>query len=241
MIAGGAPFIGKETTVRIGIIGSGHIGANAGRQFARVGHEVLFSFSREAAKPARLAAEAGGGARAGTPREAVAFGDLVLLAVPWPAIDDALAAAGPLAGKIVVDTTNQFGRDGFVALPGGLSAAEANARRLPGARQVKAFNTLTAGFQAAAAGRAGEARAALFLAGEDASAKQVVAGLIEDIGFFPADVGGWAEVSIMDAPRRAGAVYGEEYRPAAAQQIAVTVRTDPVAVARLADELKVAD
>ena len=224
--------------MRIGIIGSGNIGANAGRLFARAGHEVLFSFSRDPATLARAVAAAGPTARSGTPREAAGFGEVVFFAVPWRAIDDALTAAGPLDGKIVIDTTNQFGPGGPLDLPDGLTAAEVNARRMPGARLVKAFNTLTAGFQAAAAGRAGEERAALFFAGEDAAAKTVVAALIAQIGFAPVDVGGWAEARISQAPRRPGAVYGEEYRPAAAARIAA-VRADPALAARLADELKV--
>ena len=227
--------------MRIGIIGSGNIGANAGRQFARAGHEVLFSFARDEAKLRALAEEVGPLARAGTPREAAAFGEVVMLAVPWGAIDTALAAAGPLAGTIVVDTTNQFGPSGVLTLPEGLTAAAFNSRRLPGARHVKAFNTLTAGFQAAAAGRTGEERAAMFLAGEDAPAKETVSALIEAIGFAPVDVGGWDAVWIMEAPRRPGAVYGEEYRPAAAQRIAAAVRTDPSLASRLADELKGAE
>ncbi len=196
--------------MRIGIIGSGNIGANAGRQFVRAGHEVLFSFAREEAKLHALAEEVGPLARAGTPREAAEFGEVVMLAVPWGAIDTALAAAGPLGGKIVIDTTNQFGPAGVLTLPDGLTAAAFNSRRLPGARLVKAFNTLTAGFQAAAAGRTGEERAAMFLAGEDAAAKATISALIEAIGFAPVDVGGWDAVWIMEAPRRPGAVYGEE-------------------------------
>lgn len=225
--------------MRIGIIGAGNIGANAGRQFARVGHEVLFSFAREATKLADLAAEVGPHARTGTPDEAVAFAEVVVFAVPWAAIDTALAAAGSLDGKIVIDTTNQFGPAGVLTLPDGQSAAAFNDRRMPGARHVKAFNTLTAGFQAATAGRSGAERAALFLAGEDALAKQVVSDLIQQIGFAPADVGGWNEVSIMEAPRRPGAVYGEEYRPAAASRIAAAARSNRALAARLADELKV--
>jgi predicted dinucleotide-binding enzyme len=224
--------------VRIGIIGSGRIGGNAGRLFARAGHEVLFSFSRDAAKLDRLAEEAGPAARVGGPAEAVAFGDVVMLSVPWPTIDAALAAAGPLADKIVIDTTNQFGPDGVVPLPDGVSAAAFNARRMPGARPVKSFNTLTAGFQAEAAGRTGANRVALFYAGEDAAAKSVVAALIVDAGFAPVDVGGWDGVGIMEAPRRPGAVYGEEYRPDAARRIADALRRDPAEAARLAVELK---
>jgi 8-hydroxy-5-deazaflavin:NADPH oxidoreductase len=131
--------------------------------------------------------------------------------VPWRTIDAALAQASSLAGKIVIDTTNQFGPSGVVELPGGMSAAEYNAQRMPGARPVKAYNTLTAGFQAESAGRTGPDRVVMFYAGEDAEAKQVVAQLIEDCGFTAVDMGGWDTVRFMEAPRRPGAVYGEEY------------------------------
>lgn len=224
--------------MRIGIIGAGRIGANAARMFALAGHDVLLSFARDRAALEGRAAAIGPPARAGDPREAAAFGEVVMLAVPWGAIDEALTVAGPLAGKVVIDTTNQFGPGGPITLPGGVSAAAFNARRMPDARQVKAFNTLTAGFQATATGRARDDRAALFLAGEDAEAKRTVAGLIEAIGFAPADVGGWGEVWIMEAPRRPGSVYGEEYRPEAARRIAAAVRDDPTLASRLADELK---
>jgi 8-hydroxy-5-deazaflavin:NADPH oxidoreductase len=102
---------------------------------------------------------------------------------------------------------------------------------------VKAFNTLTSGFQAEAPGRG----VALFLAAEDAAAKQVVAGLIREIGFEPVDVGGWAQVPIMEAPRRDGAVYGEEYSGEDGRRIAAALPDDPDEAARLALELRVAD
>ena len=221
--------------MRIGIIGAGRIGGNAGRLFSGAGHEVYLSFSRDPAKLAAFAAEAG--AEYGSPADAVAFGEVVMLSVPWQAVDSAIAAAGPLAGQIVIDTTNQFGAGGLARLPAGRTAAEMNAARLPGARLVKAFNTMTAGFQAAAAGRPAASRVAMFLAGEDEKAKQVVSG-IHDVGFVPVDVGGWNQVSIMEAPRRPGSVYGEEYRAEAAQRIAAAVRQDPAAAAELADRLK---
>ena len=197
--------------MRIGIIGAGHIGGNAGQLLARAGHEVLFSFSRDQAKLDALAQASGPNAHAGTPREAVAFGDVVMLSVPWTTIATALAEAGDLTGKIVIDTTNQFGPGGVAAIPAGMSAAEFNARRMPGARLVKAYNTLTSGFQAQAAGRQGADRVVLFYAGEDVAAKRVVAQLIDDSGFAPVDMGGWDTVRFMEAPRRSGAVYGEEY------------------------------
>ena len=217
--------------MRIGIVGAGRIGGNAGRLFAGAGHEVMFSGSRDQAKLDRLAADAGG-ARTGSPREAVEFGEVVMFSVPWRAVDDVLAQTGSLDGKVVIDTTNQYGEGGLEQLP--RPAAEVNAERMRGARLVKAFNTLTSGFQGEAAGRG----VAMFLAGEDAEAKRLVAGLIGDIGFEPVDVGNWAEVPIMEAPRRDGAVYGEEYSGADGRRIAEAVRADPDQAAALAVELR---
>ena len=89
-------------TVRIGILGSGLMGGKLGTLFARAGHEVIFSYARSEAKLKRLARNAGGKARAGTPREAAEKANVVLLAVHWSRIDDVLKRAGSLAGKVVV-------------------------------------------------------------------------------------------------------------------------------------------
>jgi 8-hydroxy-5-deazaflavin:NADPH oxidoreductase len=91
------------------------------------------------------------------------------------------------------------------------------------ARLVKAYNTLTAGFQAEAAGRTGPDRVVMFYAGEDAVAKRVVAQVIDDSGFAPVDLGGWATVRYMEAPRRPGAVYGEQYHLAEARAFVASV------------------
>jgi 8-hydroxy-5-deazaflavin:NADPH oxidoreductase len=201
--------------VRVGVIGAGRIGGNAGRLFSRAGHEVLFSFSRDRARLEALAKEAGG--VAGTPAEAARFGEVVMLSVPWALVDEALEAAGPLDGKVLIDTTNQFGRDengnfGVLRLPDGLSAAAYNARRAGDARLVKAYNTMTAGFQAEAAGRTGPDRVVMFYAGDDEGANTVVAGLIDDSGFDPVYVGSLTgDVDWMEPPRREGTLYGEEY------------------------------
>jgi 8-hydroxy-5-deazaflavin:NADPH oxidoreductase len=195
--------------VRIGVIGAGRIGGGIARLLGRAGHEVLLSFSRD---PERLSAQAEEvGARPGTPAEAAEFGDVVVLAVPWPAIDEAIAQAGSLDGKVVIDTTNPFGSGGW-EIPEGRTSTQVNQDRLPGARVVKSFNTLTAAFQQEAAGRTGPERVAMFLAGDDAEAKAVVAGLSDDAGFDPVNVGTAAESEIIEAPRRRRAVYGEEYR-----------------------------
>jgi len=208
--------------MKIGVIGAGRIGGNCARQAVKGGHDVMLSFSRDPSTLDTLAAELGPRASAGTPAEVVAFAEIVIFAVPWGTIPDALAAAGDLNGKIVVDTTNQFGSG---AMPeAGQTAAAFNARRMPGARYVKSFNTLTSQFQAQAASRQGEDRVVQWVCGDDPDAKALVARLIEDMGYVPVDLGGTATCSVMEAPRRRGAVYGEEYRAADAQAVVEAVR-----------------
>lgn len=188
--------------MRIGIIGAGHIGGNTARRLALAGHEVIVSFARDQAGLAALAAEIG--ATAAEPASAAAS-DVVVLSVPWGVIDEALRAAGPLDGRIVVDTTNQFARGGALDL-GGRTAARVNADRMPGARYTKSFNTLTAAFQAQAATRAEPDRVVQWIAGDDGAAKSVVASLISDAGYVPVDLAGIDTCAVMEAPRRPGAV-----------------------------------
>src|SRR5690348_13201513 len=88
--------------MRIGILGSGLMGGKLGTIFAWAGHEVVFSYARSEQKLQRLAAQAKGKARAGTPRDAAQDADAVLLAVHWSRADDVLSQAGDLSGKIVV-------------------------------------------------------------------------------------------------------------------------------------------
>jgi 8-hydroxy-5-deazaflavin:NADPH oxidoreductase len=214
--------------MNIGIIGAGHVGGNAARLFARAEHDVLISFSREPAKLAIAAKAAGPTVRSGSPAEAVKFAEVVMLSVPWPTIDLVLAQADSLDGKIVIDTTNQFGPTGLEPLPPGRTAAQVNATRMPGARLVKAFNTLTSRFQAEASTRIGSERAVMFYCGDDREAKATAAKLIEDCGFAAVDIGGLAEAAPMEPPRRRGAVYGEEYRlPDALKYVETLRRHEP--------------
>ena len=208
--------------MKIGIIGVGRIGGGVARQLAGAGHEVLLSFSRDRAALDELATQVGPSAAAGSPRDAVAFGDVVVISVPWGVLPLALEQAGPLDGKIVIDTTNQFGGPPLPAE--GQTAASFNAARMPGARYTKSFNTLTSAFQAETAGRRGDERVVQWLCGDDAGAKEVVARLIDDAGFVPVDVGGTAGCAVMEAPRRPGAVYGEEYRLADAKAVLDALR-----------------
>lgn len=199
---------------QVGIIGSGHIGGNLARFLGRAGHDVVVSFSRSQASLDALAADAG--ARTGTPAAAAAHGEIVIIAVPWAAVDTALAQAGgadALAGKIVLDTTNQFGpmngRFGVLDL-GGKSAAELNAAKAPGAAWVKAFNTLTAGFQASASGRTGPDRVVMFYATNADGAAGAAEALITDAGFDPVATGTLARTDVGHQEPK-GDLYGEEF------------------------------
>jgi 8-hydroxy-5-deazaflavin:NADPH oxidoreductase len=127
--------------MRIGIIGPGRIGAGIARQLAAAGHELKLSFSRDPATLAALAQELGPTATTGTPAEAVQSSEVVVISVPWSVLPDALEQAESLAGKVVIDTTNQFGAPPLPAE--GETAAQLNAARMTGARYTKSFNTLT--------------------------------------------------------------------------------------------------
>ena len=209
--------------MKIGVIGAGRIGGNCARQAVKGGHHVMLSFSRDPSNLESLAAELGSErASVGSPADAVAFGEAVILSVPWDTIPEALAQAGDLRGKVVIDTTNQFGSGPMPE--DGQTAAAFNAQRMPTARYVKSFNTLTSAFQADAAGRTGDERVVQWMCGDDAEAKALVVGLIEDMGYVPVDLGGTATCAVMEAPRRPGAVYGEEYRAVDAQAVVDAVR-----------------
>jgi predicted dinucleotide-binding enzyme len=212
---------GYTEPVRIAIVGAGSIGGNAARLWSRAGHDVAICFSRHPDQLAARAAELGNHVAAASPADAIVSADVVMLAVPWGAIDQALGEAGPLAGKVVVDATNQYGPGAKPAE--GQTVAEFNSARMPGARYVRGFNTLTAGFQAGAASRPGDQRAVLFICGDYPAAKRIVAQLIEDAGFAAVDLGANADAAVMEAPRRPGSVYGEEYRLPEAQAFAEAV------------------
>jgi 8-hydroxy-5-deazaflavin:NADPH oxidoreductase len=207
--------------MRIGIVGAGRIGGNCAVQFAKGGHQVKLS-GRDAAKLEPLAAEIGEAASVGTPTEATEFGEVVVFAVPWDGFDDAVASAGSLDGKILIDTTNQYGNSEMPA--DGETGATFHAARVDGARYTKSFNTLTSTFQAEAAFRPEAERLVQWVCGDDDDAKKVVMGLISDAGYVPVDVGSNANAAVMEMPRRPGAVYGEEYRLPDAEKVAEAVR-----------------
>ena len=177
--------------MRIGILGSGLMGGKLGTLFARAGHDVAFSYARTMRKLERLAKDAGPKARAGTPAAAAKDADVILLAVPWARVDEILAEAGDLAGKIVVTCSLPMtDDDSGLAVGRTASGAEVLAAKSPGARIVSAFSTVPSEVLFGVFERKDNTpRPTLVYCGDDAGAKRAAAGLIADLGFEPLDVG----------------------------------------------------
>ena len=177
--------------MKIGIIGSGQQGGSLGLNWARAGHEVVFS-SRHPETLADLVASAGPKARAAMPPEAATFGDVVLIAVPYGALPEVGKSYAPLMkGKVVIDCGNaREDRDGAIARDvEARGTGTVSAELLPGVRLVRAFNALSFQQVRKEAYRAGE-RIGIPIAGGDAAAVAVTVQLVRDAGFDPVVVGG---------------------------------------------------
>lgn len=184
---------------KIGTIGSGRIGSTLGELWAKAGHEVMFS-SRNLAHDQALAQKVGHGARAGTPEQAAAFGDVVLVSVPYAALPEVgRDHAAAMKGKVVLDTSNPIqARDGEMAVAAReKGTGVASAELLPGVRLVRAFNETGAGVLRSEAHRSGE-RIAIPLAVDDPQALQVAVRLVKDAGFEPVVVGPLASAKKFD-------------------------------------------
>jgi 8-hydroxy-5-deazaflavin:NADPH oxidoreductase len=180
--------------MRIGIIGSGNVGGTLARLLAGAGHEVVLANSRGPESLAGLVAEIGLAATATTLSGSAEAGEVVVVAIPFFRYTDLPAAE--LAGRIVVDATNYYGgRDGsFPDIEAGQTgSSELLAAVLPGARLVKAFNTIHFRHLAGDGVPTGTpGRRAIPIAGDDAQAKATVAALIDQIGFDAYDAGSLA-------------------------------------------------
>ena len=177
--------------MRIGILGSGLMGGKLGTIFARAGHDVVFSYARGEQKLKRLAREAQGKARAGTPAEAARDADALLLAVHWSRVDDVLQQAGDVSGKVIVSCSLPMNAaDTGLVIAHTSSGAEQLAKKVPRARVVSAFGTVPSEvlFGVFAARRKAK-RPSLVYCGDDASGKDIAAELIRDAGFDPVDAG----------------------------------------------------
>jgi 8-hydroxy-5-deazaflavin:NADPH oxidoreductase len=177
--------------MQIGILGSGNIGGNAARLFARAGHHVRIANSRGPESLRALIAEIGPNAHASTPQDAVDASDLVLIAVPWTKREETLGEIEGWDGKIVVDAMNPYTEDFEIEDLGSKTSSEFTRALVPGARVVKAFNTVFYKRLASEGKPKGaKDRLAMPVASDDAGAKRVVMDLIDEIGFDPVDNGG---------------------------------------------------
>ncbi|MEE8216047.1 MAG: NAD(P)-binding domain-containing protein [Acidiferrobacterales bacterium] len=200
----GLPFIGhtagaEKRSLKIGIIGAGRIGGTLGELWVKAGYEVLLS-SRHPDQLKPLAARLGPRARAGFPREAATFGEVVLISVPYGALPQVgRDYAAELKGKVVLETGNPFpGRDGDMAIPArDKGTGVASAEFLPGVRLVRAFNTIPYDDLRGEAHRKGE-RVAVPLASDDQAALEIASRLVEDAGFEPVVVGPLARAHEFD-------------------------------------------
>jgi predicted dinucleotide-binding enzyme len=175
---------------KIGIIGSGHVGSALGEVWAKAGHPVLFS-SRNLENDRKLAADIGANSRAGTPQEAAAFGEVILLAVPYSAFPDLITSVGSrLMGKVVINASNPSPRrDGQIAEQARTQGTGLfDAQALPGALVVRAFNAIGSARMASAHSDPG--KIGLPIAGDDKKALEVTSQLAREVGFEPVVVGG---------------------------------------------------
>jgi predicted dinucleotide-binding enzyme len=216
----GVPAHGATKRLRIGTIGSGNVGSTLGRIWAQGGHEVMFS-SLNLEQDRKLAASIGANARAGTPKEAAAFGEVVLVSVPYRALPDVgKDVGGLLKGKIVIDTCNPFpSRDGEIAnWAREKGAGLASQELLPGARLVRTFNAVSWLTMADAHKRT--ERSAMPMASDDGEAVKVVSELVREIGFEPVLVGPLA----MGKHLMPGTPLAGEHKPDDIRKIAATLK-----------------
>jgi predicted dinucleotide-binding enzyme len=172
-------------------LGAGNVGGTLGRHWAKAGHQVFLS-SRHPKDLQKLVKEIDKGAQAGTLAEAASFGEVMVLAIPWTKKEE-LPAPDLFKGKVAIDTMNPYSAFGSVIGLGESTSSEEVAKLLPGARLVKAFNTMPARALQSEAFKSGNDRLSIFAAGDDPEAKQIVSRLVEDIGFVPIDTGSLKE------------------------------------------------
>lgn len=164
--------------MKIAILGFGNVGAQLGKLWVAKGHEVTAGL-REGSKDRQKASDAG--AKVATLADAVKNAEIVVIALPWPAVEPTVKGIS-LDGKVVLDAVNPLDQDLNVIVPPAGSAGEQVAQWAKGARVVKAFNTIGSALM-------GDAAFDMMYCGDDAAAKKVVSGLIVDTGMRPVDVG----------------------------------------------------
>ena len=212
---------GTGSKMKIGIVGSGRVGSAVGGAWVKAGHEVMFS-SLDLEADKKLAASLGGGAKAGTPREAAAFGSVLVISVPYRALPSVGKDLGDLLkGKIVIDTSNPIvARDGDMAVAAREKGAGISSQEfLPGARIVRAFNAIGAARMADAANK--KENIGMPIAGDDKAAIDTTAALVRDVGYEPVLVGNLATMGKHLIP---GTPLGGERSPDEVRKVAATLK-----------------
>ncbi|MFH7594661.1 NAD(P)-binding domain-containing protein [Streptomyces racemochromogenes] len=197
-MSGSAGPSDRGASMRTGVIGTGRIGSTLARILVAAGHEVVLANATGPRSLAPLLAELGPAATAARPVEAAGRADLLVLMVPYASVRG-LLPPHVVQDKVLVDATNAFGGPGTPADLGGRASSELVAEWYPGARVVKSLNTMH--YETlAVAGKAGGERLAHYTAGDDPKAKEIVAGIITDLGFAAVDTGPLHSGGILQQP-----------------------------------------
>jgi len=180
--------------MKIGIIGAGNMGSGLGRIWAKAGHQVIFSYSRDPKKLQELVMMAGKNASVGTPQEAVAKSEVILLAVWVPSLEAIIREIDSWEGKVIITCVSGLKPDFTGETIGiktdlGISVAEMIQQLVPSARVVEAFNTTFAEIVASDSRRFGEDNPSILYCGDDNEAKQTVAALVEACGYEAVNAG----------------------------------------------------
>jgi 8-hydroxy-5-deazaflavin:NADPH oxidoreductase len=178
--------------MNIGIIGAGNVGSSLGAAWAKAGHAIMYGARDPNSEKTRKALATVQDAKVGTIPEAVAFGEVILLAVSWSGAREAVVSLGDLNGNVLIDALNTFGPD-----PERGSGAEDIAAWATNARVVKAFNAMGANIMANPDFNGQSA--STFIAGDDADAKATVTQLAQDIGLDVVDAGPLANAAYLEA------------------------------------------
>ena len=176
--------------MRIAILGAGSVGGGLGTALAFVGHSVVFGVRDPDSDKCHAALAAARSSSAALPAEAVVDAEVIVFALRPDAIPETVAGLPSLAGRIVIDVMNRLGGDPA------RSTSQDLADLLPGARIVKAFNTI--GFENLTTARERVVPAAMFVAGDDPDAKRVVLALATELGFRPEDAGPLANAKPLE-------------------------------------------
>jgi 8-hydroxy-5-deazaflavin:NADPH oxidoreductase len=183
--------------MKVGIIGAGDVGGTLGMRWRQKGHEIMFGIRNRQSRNVQKLIELDKNLQFGEIRETVAFGDVIVFAVPWTSVEETILIAGNLTDKILIDPTNPLTPDLKGLALENTSAAETMSNLAKSAKVVKAFNMI--GAQTLNNLIYDSQRADLFICGDDSHAKQIVRELAIDIGFDVIDVGPLVNARLLES------------------------------------------